>query len=337
MTHYPFGATGQQHPATGTDSDPRMLSPVTFFSSIRLRLTALLPITILLLTATGAHAQAAGATPVPGAAAPVAPAITKITWLASDHAPQMTGSDASGVTGRVTTYLAKQWPGVRHEIVFANAKRSWQMIESGEEVCRANMVRTTEREKFAYFINTQLTPPPGLIVRRDRVTRLPRNAAGEVLLPKLLADPSLRGALIDGRSYGPALDAQIAARPAGSAVSLYSPKDFGARLLQMVSLERADYSIDLDMALVMAGNPAELVAVPIQDAGDLVMAGIACPRTPWGLAAIRGIDKAYGRPEGAANLRQGLMRWLTPETKAHYAARFDAFYRERAKPSRLDP
>jgi hypothetical protein len=31
------------------------------------------------------------------------------------------------------------------------------------------------------------------------------------------------------------------------------------------------------------------------------------------------------------------MRWLTPETKAHYAARFDAFYRERAKPSRLDP
>ena len=249
----------------------------------------------------------------------------------------MTGASASGVTGHVITYLDKRWPGVRHEIVFANAKRSWQMIENGDEVCRANVVRTPERERAAYFINTQLTPPPQLIVRRELLKRLPRTGAGEVLLPRLLADTSMRGALIDGRSYGPVLDEALAARPADSAVSLYSPKDFGARLLQMISLGRADYSVELDMALVMAGHPADLVSVPIQGASELVMAGIACPRTPWGLAAIRGIDKAYGRPEGAASLRKGLMHWLTPETRAHYAARFDAFYRERARPSRIDP
>ncbi|MBO9688951.1 MAG: TIGR02285 family protein [Mitsuaria chitosanitabida] len=270
-------------------------------------------------------------------AQPAEPAVTKITWLASDHTPVMTGSDASGVTNRVVTYLGKQWPQVQHEIVFANAKRSWQMIENGDEVCRANMVRTPEREKSAYFINTQLTPPPQLVVRRDRLAKLPRNAAGEVQLQRLFSDTRLRGALIDGRSYGPALDEVLAARPANGAVSMYSPKDFGARILQMISLGRADYSIEQDMALVMAGNPKDLASVPIQGASELVMAGIACPRTPWGLAAIRGIDRAYGRPEGAANLREGLMHWLTPETKAHYAARFDAFYRERAKPSRIDP
>ncbi|OWQ44795.1 hypothetical protein CDL60_23250 [Roseateles noduli] len=307
-----------------------MLAPVKFLASSAMRLAALLSLTLTaFVTATPAHAQ--------GKAESSAPPITKITWLASDHAPQMTGSDASGVTGRVTTYLEKQWPGVRHEIVFANAKRSWQMIENGEDVCRANMVRTPDREKAAYFINTQLTPPPGLIVRRDTLKRLPRNAAGEVQLSRLLADHTLRGALIDGRSYGPALDEMLAARPVDSTVSLFSPKDFGARVLQMLSLGRADYSVEMDMALIMAGNPPDLVSVPIQGASDLVMAGIACPRTAWGLAAIRGIDKAYGRPEGAANLREGLMRWLTPETKAHYAARFDAFYRERAKPSRIDP
>lgn len=277
------------------------------------------------------------AMPCAKAQSPADPTVTKITWLASDHAPAMSGVDASGVTSRVIAYLGKQWPQVQHEIVFANAKRSWQMIESGDEVCRANMVRTPEREKVAYFINTQLTPPPQLVVRRDKLAKLPRNAAGEVPLPRLFADTGLRGALIDGRSYGPALDELIAARPANSAVALYSPKDFGARILQMISLGRADYSIDQDMALVMAGNPKDLVTVPIQGASELVMAGIACPRTPWGLAAIRGIDRAYGRPEGAASLREGLMRWLTPETKAHYAARFDAFYRERAKPSRIDP
>ncbi|MDH0863096.1 TIGR02285 family protein [Mitsuaria sp. GD03876] len=303
-----------------------MKFPVPF----RARLAVLLPLAALLASPV-AGAQGGGA------ASTAPPTVTKITWLASDHAPQMKGADASGVTARVTTYLGKHWPTVQHEVVFANAKRSWQMIENGDEVCRANLVRTTEREKSAYFTNTQLTPPPQLIVRRDRLKRLPRNAAGEVRLAQLLADTSLRGALIDGRSYGPALDEQLAARPAASAVALYSPRDFGARVLQMLSLDRADYSVDQDMALVMAGNPPDLVSVPIQGASELVMAGIACPRTPWGLAAIRGIDKAYGRPEGAANLREGLMHWLTPETQAHYAARLDAFYRERAKPSRIDP
>lgn len=298
----------------------------------------LLPLTACLALLAGAPAHAQGGSSGSNAATTApSPVVTKITWLASDHSPQLSGTDASGVTGRVIEYLGKQWPGVQHEIVFANAKRSWQMIENGEPVCRANMVRTPDREKSAYFINTQLTPPPQLIVRRDKLQRLPRNAAGEVLLPKLLADTAMRGALIDGRSYGPVLDDMLAARPVDNSVSRYSPKDFGARLLQMLSLDRADYTVELDMALVMANNPPDLISVPIQGASDLVMAGVACARTPWGLAAIRGIDKAYGRPEGAAILRQGLMRWLTPETKAHYAARFDAFYRERAKPSRIDP
>lgn len=310
-----------------------MLPAVNTLAPIRACAVALLPLAAS-LAGVSAHAQGGASGPVAGSTAVT---VTTITWLASDHAPQMTGADASGVTGRVISYLDKRWPGVRHEIVFANAKRSWQMIENGEPVCRANVVRTPERERAAYFTNTQLTPPPQLIVRRELLQRLPRNGAGEVLLPRLLADTSMRGALIDGRSYGPVLDDMLAARPADNAVSLYSPKDFGARLLQMISLGRADYSVELDMALVMAGRPADLISVPIQGASDLVMAGIACSRTPWGLAAIRGIDKAYGRPEGAASLRKGLMHWLTPEARLHYAARFDAFYRERAKPSRIDP
>jgi len=263
-------------------------------------------------------------------------AVDRITWLTSDStAPAV--RNAHGVTDRIVRYLKVWWPGVTHEVVVANAKRSWQMIQDGQSVCRANMVRTPEREKQAYFINTQLTPPPQLVVRRDRLVRLPRTASGEVLLPQLLADNSLRGALVDGRSYGPAIDEMLEHRPAGSTVTLYSPRDFGGRILQMVLLDRADYSIEPDMALVMLGDPKDLVTVPIRGASDLVMAGIACPRTPWGLAAIRGIDRAYGRPEGAANLREGLMHWLTPETQAHYATQFDQFYRERSKPSKITP
>jgi uncharacterized protein (TIGR02285 family) len=276
-------------------------------------------------------------TPTPAPKPAPAPiAIDRIVWLTSDNtaAAQL---GAHGVTSGLVTYFKVWWPGVQHDILIANTKRSWQMMEDGQQVCRANVVRTPDREKMAYFTNTQLTPPPQLVVRRDRLNRLPRMPSGEVLLPRLLADETLRGALVDGRSYGTAIDDMLAHRPANSNVALYSPRDFGGRLLQMISLDRADYSIDSDMALMMMGDPKDLVTVPIVGASDLVMAGIACPRTAWGWSAIRGLDRALGRPEGAATLRKGLMRWLTPETQVHYATQFDQFYRERARPSRLVP
>lgn len=289
---------------------------------------------------TGASAAPASHPATPStpalAGAPGLVAVDRITWLTSDNSTAA-NPGINGVTDRLVRYLTVWWPGVKHEVLIANTKRSWQMLEDGQQVCRANVVRTPEREKLVYFTNTQLTPPPQLVVRRDRLSRLPRNAAGEVLLPQLLADESLRGALVDGRSYGNAIDEMLARRPAHASVSLYSPRDFGGRMLQMISLDRADYSIDSDIALLMMGEPKDLMTVPIRGASELVMAGIACPRTPWGWSAIKGIDRALGRPEGAASLRQGLMRWITPETRAHYGPQLDQFYRERAKPSRLVP
>ncbi|MBB3196803.1 TIGR02285 family protein [Roseateles terrae] len=296
-------------------------------------------------TATSASASPSPPTAPPGTSpsvaagtiAPPAPVtIERITWLTSDNSTSV-NPGVNGVTDRLVSYLSVWWPGVKHTVLVANAKRSWQMLEEGQQVCRANVVRTPDREKIAYFTNTQLTPPPQLVVRRDRLSRLPRTPQGEVLLPQLLADESMRGALVDGRSYGSAIDDMLAHRPSNPAVSLYSPRDFGGRLLQMVSLDRADYSIDSDMALLMMGEPKDLTTVPIRGASDLVMAGIACPRTPWGWSAIKGIDRALGRPEGAATLRRGLMRWLTPDTQAHYGPQLEQFYRERARPSKLVP
>jgi uncharacterized protein (TIGR02285 family) len=263
--------------------------------------------------------------------------VTRITWVTADtNNPGRAAADANGMTGRLVDFLRPRWPQVEHEILIANAKRGWQMIEAGQQVCRANTVRTPEREKLAYFTNMQLTPPVQLIVRRDRVTLLPRNAAGEVVLPRLLADTRLRGALVDGRSYGTAVDEQLSDLARHKQVTLYSPKDFGGRLLQMLALDRADYAIDFDMALVMVDSTQALQALqslPIQGASEPVMGAVACPRTPWGLAAIRGIDRAMGSPAGATMLRESLQRWLTPEARAHYGARMDAFYRERARPT----
>ncbi|MET0519546.1 MAG: TIGR02285 family protein [Burkholderiaceae bacterium] len=289
-----------------------------------------------------ATALAALAALLPAAASTPARAqpVEQITWLSADPPPALDSKNPSALATPMQAFMLAHLPQVRQTVVQANAKRSWQLLAKGEQVCHVSAVRTPEREQLAYFTNTQVGAPLQLIVRRERQAQLPRNAAGEVDLPRLLADARLRGALVDGRSYGPRLDRLLAQRPAGAALSLYAAADFGSQIMPMLGADRADYTIDYDISLsvLREREPAQgalLVALPIQGADELMRAGVACPRTPWGLAAITAIDQALGTPEGAAMLRATGERWLTPELRQRYAARIEQFYRERARPSQI--
>ena len=263
--------------------------------------------------------------------------IEHMSWLSADPPPEVDSKVGGGLAAKMVSFMKVQWPEVTHQIVQANAKRSWQMLAQGEQACHASSLRTPERERLAYFSNTQMSPPLQLIARRDKLAMLPRNAAGEVDLARLLTDERLRGALVDGRSYGLVIDKLLAEQPMRKTLVFYPASDYGSKILPMLSIDRGDYTIEQDMALSVGRerNPQmdELLSLPIQGASALLQAGVACPRNAWGLAAIREIDKRLGTSAGAAMLRESFERWLTPEVRQHYGARIDAFYKERAKPS----
>ena len=274
-------------------------------------------------------AQAAGP-----ASAPVA--LERITWLAGDTVV----ATVSGIrpTDRLLDWLTPRLPGITHERVVANAKRSWTLIERGEAVCHAGAVRSPQREALAYFSNTWPMPPLQLIVRRDQVGRLPLDAAGQVDLAALVADAKLQGVVVHGRSYGPALDAMLAPRGgAPTGLSRVTAGDFGSNLVPMLLQGRADYLIEYPNALaaLLRSRPdvAGLAALPIKGAVEPVLSGVACPRTPWGLAAIRRVDAVLGTPEGAALLREILMSELPPDSRRQYRDVFDAYFQRRSHPT----
>lgn len=264
--------------------------------------------------------------------------VTQISWLSADPPPAAEGkSSAGGLSSRMVAFMTQHWPEVKHEIVQANAKRSWQLIAQGEPVCHGSALRTPEREKLAYFSPTQMGPPLQLIARRDKLAALPLDSTGEVDLARLLADARLQGALVSGRSYGPYIDKALSPLPANKTLTFYAAADYGSKILPMLLAGRADYTIEQDMALSVGrdNNPqmVALVSLPIRGASELIAAGVACPRNAWGLAAIHEIDKRLGTPAGAAMLRESFERWLTPELRQRYGAKIDAFYKERAKPA----
>jgi uncharacterized protein (TIGR02285 family) len=262
-----------------------------------------------------------------------APPTLVITWISGG--PQHADDGASGpreIREPMVDYLQARWPGSTHRIIQANAARAWHMIELGEPVCILAAMHSPDRDRLAYFSDTTMGPPPQLILRRDKLSRLPRSETGEIDLVRLLDDASLRGVLVRSRSYGGPVDAMIKAAGPDSRALHYGTSDFGSSILTMIANDHADYTVGYPVA-----TPPEVeqtvTSEAISGASAPVLGGLACPRTPWGRAVVARIEQILGTQSAAAWLRQDAEKFLdTPELRRRYAPAYDAFYRKRAAP-----
>lgn len=277
-------------------------------------------------------------------------AVDKITWLMPEVdtvAPPSPGAASvpvrRGLAQPLSDYLTANWgTPAKHEVLIANVKRSWRMVEDGEQACHLGVLRTPEREAVAYFFDTHLIPPHQLMVRRAALGKLPRHVDGDADLEKIWAEKQLRGAVVAGRSYGPGLDALLARRPPG-AIEEYTTSDFGGNMLAMIAVGRAGYTIEFDFVLAgqqewsAAGgaggangnakvSTADLVSVPIEGFSSPVVSGIACPRNAWGKRTIDQVERVLGTPQAKQFMRDEFISHLSPEARARYGPRIDAFY-----------
>ena len=149
-------------------------------------------------------------------------------------------------------------------------------------------MRTRAREAEAYFADTMLALPPELVLRRDKLHLLPRDAEGAADLGRLLEQKRLRGAYARGRSFGDMIDALLAAQQKNKNPMLadYATFAWGDRMRDMLAKDRTDYLIDAPGALAQLqrlGLAAEdYVSLPIHGATEPLVLGIACPAQPLG-------------------------------------------------------
>lgn len=265
------------------------------------------------------------------------PQVTQITWLVNDTLSVRSPSGIERPSDQLIGWLTKHLPGIEHRRMPANAKRSWRLLEAGERVCHSAAVRLPERERLAYFSNTWLLPPVHLIAAASTRARLPLDAASQVDLTRLLADKQLHGMVVQGRSYGAQVDALLAEAASSDVLQFITAGDFGSNVLPMLLRGRIDYALEYPNALLAfaATTPevSRLVALPIQGATTPIVSGVACPRTPWGHAAIRRIDHALGTAEGAAMLKESLLVQLSPDTQRTYAEALSSFFQRRSQPT----
>ncbi len=273
-------------------------------------------------------------------------AVEKFVWLMPEVDTVATPAPGAasvpvrrGLAQPLSDYLTANWgTPAKHEVLIANVKRSWRMIEDGEPACHLGVLRTPEREAVAYFFDTHLIPPHQLMVRRSALQKVPRLPDGDADLERIWSEKQLRGAIVAGRSYGRALDALLARRPAG-VIDEYTTSDFGGNLLSMIAVGRADYTIEFDFVLANLqelraasasatgkASTADLVTVPIEGFSSPVISGIACPRNAWGKRTIEQVERVLSTPQARQFMRDEFISHLSPEAQARYGSRIDAFY-----------
>lgn len=264
----------------------------------------------------------------------------KVTWMVADQPPAsmpVNGQPTDGVLDVLWKLIVQQWPEAEHQVVVMPTVRAMASLAEGRQACAMGVAITPDREKVAYFSQTHVGIPLQVITRSEVVARLPRNAAGEVLSQPLFDSPELRGILVRDRSYSPSLDAQLRRRSAKSTVSYSVTADGGANIFKMISLRRADYTLDFDFALAyqLKKHPdyfQPLVSVPIANSTPLA-SGIACPRTPWGRNAIIKIDSIVASLATNRDYQESANRWLTPQTVQRYRKEWEVFFHNRERPT----
>ncbi len=143
-----------------------------------------------------------------------------------------------------------------------------EMQASTERACSISWYWLPEREAFASFSLPIHRDPPHLLVAN--IEALPRIKA-RGLLHAVLHDTSLTLGAVDGVSYGPQLDAAIAARTGGLERTTVTP----AVLAKKVAIGRVDFMFmdQEDFAFLREADPAtaarlQALSLPDMPAGQ---------------------------------------------------------------------
>lgn len=262
-------------------------------------------------------------------------------WLVTDYPPAfilVNNQPTDGFFDRMLRSLSEAWPEVTHRYEVTNPSRGLRTVTDGEQACYVGALQTPERERLALLIPTHLIYPMHVIVAHEAWGKVPKNANGEVQLSKLLEKAELRGVLVRGRSYSAEIDAAIAAHPTLDHVQYVSRSEGGSNVLRMMTQARADYTLEYPTVLTYQRqqNPAyfegRALTVHAIEGGKPLLAGILCPRNPWGSRTAQHLDVLIAKLARDKSYATDATRWIPAESAPHYQKDIANFFRLRTRP-----
>lgn len=234
-----------------------------------------------------------------------------VTWVTPDTSPYniVRGKDkGTGYSDMLRKFFQQRLTDYDHNTSIMTISRYLLGAKQGKTLCMCDLLKTPEREELLCFSD------PIVLTPSLRVYTLPGgtiNPGGTttVSVKELLADPQLRTALMQERSYGPVLDPLIAtykSRP-NVMVTQFQPE----RIHQLLLEGRIDYLIEYPFSIPAnqkkLNSTRELTPLKISEQADYAVAYLTCSDTPEGQAIIQDVNTLIKKHKGSPEFKKVFM------------------------------
>ena len=246
-----------------------------------------------------------------------AKAADHIDWMIANFPPAhvVAGEAAgSGTIDQEVRYLKGQMADFIHDTRETSNIRAWALLKDHDGICIPSAIDLPERRRYALFTRhiAMASLAPQLLVRRDQSARVAgfRNAAGEVDLHALAADPSLRAARTNDRPLGAVIE-----QFAGAARVANLPTS--GQAVAMLDKGHVDYVFgyanEITYYRFIHPDSAEMTAIPIAGQPRILYTRVACSDGPIGRRAIARVDEILGQAGTPPPYFEATGRWYEPE------------------------
>ena len=254
----------------------------------------------------------------------------RITWYHPNYPPTFILNGRFQGKGIVDVFergVIERLTGYRHEVREANMKRVVGMLSSGAKACAASLFKTPEREKIITFSDPYLFVfPVGIAFRKSdaRVFKGLADDQGRISLEKLLRDGKRVLGYSIGRSYHNEVDRLIASLANETNSFRISTVSVSQGVLRLLSHRRIDYAVGFSYEkewLVRGGGfKDDFGFMPLQEAQNVQLNYMGCPKNDWGRRTIMDVNKALREIRTDPDFYGAYFFWISPEERERYRA-----------------
>lgn len=249
-----------------------------------------------------------------------------ITWSLIPYAPIhiLEGEyKGQGIADQYLQSAQKELVGYKHFNETMTPARAWHSIANGEGVvCHPSAIKTSEREKIAYFTEAALiTPVVRVLMRKtDWQDRL-KSANYLNIADYINANNGVFG-IVAQRSYGEKVDGILANSIASGKQIIQTYGKYGSRqLYEMLVRGRIDMMIEYPWVTAyfkktLTDENVEVVNLEIADFPRYSPAYAACSRNAGGKAVIDELNKFIRHAVSEPGNQQRMINWLDEKEAA---------------------
>lgn len=214
--------------------------------------------------------------------------------VVSDYAQDSTYLETDLAT-RILFEIEKQSAGkLNLNVIPASRTREWRQLQSHDNVCLYNKVKTPEREKIATFSRFPLVAYPAnrLVLKRTQSVDSNKPLDDAVMQQKL------KIGITKGRAYGDYIDGYIAAHQ--ERFVLGEGQTSAMRLRKMLLQGRIDGMIEYSAVFINEFGESvvneKLAFIEVENQAPTIFGYIACSSSSLGQQAIAEIERVLSQP-----------------------------------------